>query len=90
MNKFSAIYKTLADAPNSQIDNCFIPLFTVLAKKEDFDPMDMLTILNQCAYASLASDFAMQAMHFIFEDMCKAKGLDSLKILRENELSERN
>lgn len=82
MHKFSGVYQTLADAPDTQIDNQFKDRFLELAAAEDFNPLDLLQILDECAYASLASDFAMQAMHFLFEDMCKEKGSDSIEIAK--------
>lgn len=82
MHKFSGVYETLADAPDTQIDTQFKQRFLELAEKEDFNPIDLLQILDECAFASLASDFAMQAMHFLFEDMCKEKGLDSIEIAK--------
>ena len=87
MHNFSNVYKVLSDSPNDQIDIKFMTRFNELANADDFDPMDILKILDECAFASLASDFAMQAMHFIFEDMCKEKGLDSRKILQERNAS---
>lgn len=83
MHKFTEVYKTLADAPHDQIDVRFVTRFVELAAKDDFDPLDMLKILDECAFGAHASDFAMQAMHFVFEDMCKAKGLDSRKLMAE-------
>lgn len=83
MNKFSGILQELSTAPEGQIDKEITIKLKEMALKKDFNPYEMLSILDECAFAALASDFAMQAMHFVFESMCSAKGLDSLKILND-------
>ena len=83
MHKFSGVYQMLSEAPDTQIDNQMRPRFQELADKDDFDPKDILQILDDCAMSALASDFAMQAMHFFYEDMCKAKGLDSRELMKD-------
>ncbi len=82
MNLFSNILQDLSTAPEGQIDGTITIKLKMMAQKDDFDPYEMLSILDECAFAALASDFAMQAMHFVFEDMCKRKGLNSLEILK--------
>lgn len=82
MNLFSNILQELSTAPEGQIDSVITTKLKVMSEKDDFDPHEMLSILDECAFAALASDFAMQAMHFVFEDMCKRKGLNSLEILK--------
>ncbi len=76
MNNFSEIYKILADAPDNQISEKLRDKFLDLSEENDYDPMDILDILNKCIHGSLASDFAMQALYFIFEDMCKSKNIN--------------
>ena len=87
MNKFSGVLQTLSEAPDDQIDKSITLRLKKMVVKKDFYPFDLLQILDECAFGSLASDFAMQAMHFVWEDMCKAKGLDSVKILQERKAS---
>lgn len=85
MNLFSNILQELSTAPEGQIDSKITTKLKMMSEKDDFDPLEMLSILDECAFAALASDFVMQAMHFVFEDMCKSKGLDSRKILRDRQ-----
>jgi hypothetical protein len=82
MNDFAEILLALSEAPDSQIDETICLKLKAQAYLLDFDPMFMLKLLDECANGALASDFAMQAMHFVFEDMCRKKGLDSLEILK--------
>lgn len=81
MNDFSEILQTLSEAPDSQIDVSICNELKAMACCQDYDPTLMLAVIDKCVNASLASDFAIQAMHFVFENMCKQKGINSLDML---------
>jgi hypothetical protein len=71
MNNFSEILNLLSQAPDTQIDKEITPRLKALAEASTVSSADMKKILDECAFASLASDFAMNAMHIVWQDMIK-------------------
>lgn len=64
MNKsLNALLAKLAEAPNSQIDTEITDQIRLLIDKPPTEvATEMKRLLDECAHASLASDFAMVAM----------------------------
>ncbi len=57
------LLEELSEAPNSQISSEIVPrLRDLIGKSEKDIAISLRKILDECAYYSLASDFAMQAM----------------------------
>lgn len=61
----------LAEAPEDQIDPKICERLRALA--ENPTAKDMKTILDDCAYSSLASDFAMMTMDVIWKGLIAAE-----------------
>lgn len=74
MNKYSAILRTLSDAPDSQIEASICGMLKQLADADEVKADQLQDILNVCAHASLASDFAMVAMDHVWQQMLKDEG----------------
>lgn len=74
MTKTTNIKETLASlaaAPNTQIDEAIKKRLGAMSEQKMPDAYELKRILDECAYLSLASDFAMKAMHFLHEDTMK-------------------
>lgn len=56
------LLRQLATAPDTQIDKSMTQRLKALSEQERPDPAELKKILDECAYAALASDFAMHAM----------------------------
>ena len=74
-NAYSALIDGFADAPDTQIDKSITARLRVLAAADHVVSEEILTILDDCAYAGLASTFAMQAMNALWLTMLGAEGL---------------
>jgi hypothetical protein len=74
-NQFSDIFAALAEAPDSQIDAKITARLRTMATAEQVSAAEMKALLDECCYASLASDFAMQAMHTVWCELKKAEGI---------------
>lgn len=75
MNKFSNILEALSTAPDTSIDKAVTPRLKALSEKDEVKSDELLDILDDCAYASLASGFAMQAMNVVWKQMVDAEGI---------------
>lgn len=67
------LYK-LSEAPpgtHAQIDETVCVRLKALADSETMRASDMKQILDDCAFASLASDFAMVAMNIAWQELLK-------------------
>lgn len=76
MNKFSEILKALASAPpgsHAQIDENICARLSSMADSGSFSSAEMKNILDDCAFGALASDFAMMAMHMVWQQMIDAE-----------------
>ena len=70
------LYK-LAEAPpgpHAQIDETICARLKALADSETMQASDMKQILDDCAFASLASDFAMVAMNIAWQQLLQDEG----------------
>ena len=67
----------LSEAPDSQIDATITPKLAALAKQETLHAHQLKEILDTCAHASLATDFAMVAMDMAWQLMLTAERLSS-------------
>lgn len=57
----------LCTGSDRQIDPCIFPRLQALKGKPDGDIKDeLLAILDDCAYGSLASDFVMHVLHVMW------------------------
>ena len=74
MNNYSDIFNLLADAPpgpNAQIDEIICTKLRELANADEVFAEDLKQILDECAFASLASDFGMIAMDAVYRQMIR-------------------
>ncbi len=62
----------LVTAPESQLDES-IRARILLLLEEGYDEHDIKKILDDCAYAALASDFVMTLLDAIWQDTKKEK-----------------
>ena len=63
MSDIDSLLLSLSDAPDTQIDSEITPKIAgLIGKPLDEIAVGMKAILDECAFASLASDFAMVAM----------------------------
>ena len=69
MNKYTNCLAVLASAPESQIDKTITLKLSNLAKDDCVKSEQIKEILDECAYASLASDFAMMALDVLWNQM---------------------
>lgn len=77
-HNYAGILKALSAAPETQIDSKITARLLILAEagaetETSALAEDLKTILDECAYFSLASDFAMQAMHLVWQQMLNEK-----------------
>ena len=80
MSQYDNHITTLMEAPDSQLDHQLQPKFEALLGQPLNEQTDgLLAILDECAYASLASDFAMASMHCFLMEMKQelGKGYDN-------------
>jgi hypothetical protein len=82
-NKWKELFTILSEAPDSQIDPSVTPRLKALAESDDVASDDLLKILDDCAYASLASGFAMAAMDIVWQDMLASEGRSADQVLTE-------
>ena len=73
-NKYTGILKALSEAPSTQIDSAITMKLAALADTVDVKASQMHDILDECAHASLASDFAMMAMDTVWNQMLADEG----------------
>ncbi len=69
MNKYQEILHMLSLAPDTQIDGSAAAKLKAMADSDNPKADELHEILDECAYAALASDFAMVAMHRVWERM---------------------
>jgi hypothetical protein len=68
------LLKQLAKAPpglHAQIDETICAKLDALSNADTITAVDMKAILDECAFASLASDFAMIAMDIVWKELLK-------------------
>jgi hypothetical protein len=75
MNKHTDLLLAFSQAPDDQIDNRITEMLADMAKQDVVHSDQMLEILDQCAYGSLASGFAMVAMNRFFMMLCEDEGI---------------
>jgi hypothetical protein len=70
MNKFKDLLEMLGEAPDGQLDKSMAVKFAEMAKK-DTNPTakEVLDILDQSAYAALASQFTMIVMDHLWKQL---------------------
>jgi len=72
VNNYSKILDLLADAPpgpHAQIDETICVKLRAMANADEVFAADLKQILDECAFASLASDFGMMAMDAVYRQM---------------------
>lgn len=72
----------LAEAPDSQIDKSITDRLSKLkldSNNIDSIKNELMLILDECCYASLASDFAMKALYQTFFQIGTQEDLDNYK-----------
>lgn len=62
----------LLDAPDSQLDKCTFPL--IEQWRLHVDSLDILYVLDICAYAALASGFMMRFLSVVLDKHLEAEG----------------
>lgn len=68
MTDLDEILSMLAEAPDSQIDKTITPrIKELVGQQPDIVAVKLKAILDDCAYASLASDFSMMAMDAVWQ-----------------------
>lgn len=68
MNKYQDLLAHMGEAPEDQIAHTQAIKFTEMSKRDEQPKAaELKEILDQCAYASLASDFSMVAMDYIWK-----------------------
>jgi hypothetical protein len=75
MNKYSNMLEALAQAPETQIDPAYTAKLAVMSRQTEVKSDDLLSILDDCAFFSGASDFAMTAMNVVWGHMLKDEGI---------------
>lgn len=75
MNKFSAIFEGLAQAPDTQLDASIAKEFKELSLRTHVSSDEIHTILDKCVYASLASDFVMNILHVVWDELLANEGI---------------
>ena len=71
----SVLLLALASAPATEIEPAIATRLREMAAAETASAATMKGILDDCAHAALASDFAMRAMHSVWLKMCADEGL---------------
>lgn len=72
MNQFKSLLAMFGDAPDTQLDKSQSVKFKKMAEYDtNPTPDEIKEILDECAYASLASGFAMVAMNTLWEQLKK-------------------
>lgn len=67
---FLDILVKFSEAPDSQIDKSITDkMKELLSKNGTITKSEMKAILDDCAYFSLASDFAMRAMRLVWKEL---------------------
>lgn len=75
MNSVESLLDLVIQAPNGQIDHTVIPKIAALKTMGIQErPAAMKAILDECAYAALASDFAMVTMDVVWKVMQREAG----------------
>ncbi len=70
----SGISNHIADAPRSQLDDSVRPKLRAVKTADD-----LKAVLDECAYASLASDFVMSALDTIWRQMQSTPPIEPVK-----------
>lgn len=72
MNKYADVFLTLSRAPESQIEPSQTAILYQLSQRDSTPKsFELKEVLDTCAYASFASDFAMRAMDVLWQQMKK-------------------
>ena len=72
MNQFKSLLAMFGDAPDTQIDKSQSVKFKEMSERDtNPTPAEIKEILDECAYASLASSFAMIAMNTLWAQLKK-------------------
>lgn len=66
MTPHEEIINILLEAPDSQIDKSIVERLGMLKSTSIDRKLEMMSILDDCIYGALASDFAMKAMYYVF------------------------
>lgn len=74
MANYKEILSALSSAPDGQIDVTMTVKLKALSEEDNPKADDLHEILDECAYASLASVFAMVAMDTVWRRMLKDEG----------------
>jgi hypothetical protein len=75
MNKHTDILKMLSEAPDGHISNSITPKLLALSGQPSVASDELLAILDECAYASLASEFGMVAMNSVWRQIYQEEGI---------------
>lgn len=66
-NQWKDVFQALSEAPDTQICKTQTAKLKELSVFDEVESSQLKQILDDCAYASLASDFAMVAMDAVWE-----------------------
>jgi hypothetical protein len=72
---YSNMLAALATAPATQIDPIICTRLNELSKKKDPQSDEMLDIIDDCVFSSLASPFAMNALNEVWKRMITSEGI---------------
>jgi hypothetical protein len=75
MSSKSNIFLALSSAPDSQIADTVTPRLKALGEQEIVKSDQLLDIIDDCVYYSLASEFAITMMNKVWIDMLKDEGI---------------
>ena len=81
---YQDMFPLLRNAPDGQIDAHIVEKFKKM-DPDNFTSDQLLEILDECAYAALASDFAMNMMNILWETKLSDEGKTKEQALKEAE-----
>jgi len=87
LNAHSVILTALSGAPDTQIDASATARLAALSQQATVRSDELLAIIDDCVYASLASDFAIHAMNMVWTKMLAEEGLSMEEALANRDLS---
>lgn len=77
----TSILAELAKAPATQIEPHICQRIGELVKKKDLKSDELLDVMDDCVYGSLASGIAMTAMRVVWERMLADEGMTQAQAL---------
>ncbi len=81
---YEDMFSLLRAAPRGHLDETIVEKFKHL-DPNNFQSDQLLEILDECAYASLASDFTMNTMNILWETKLADEGKTKEQALQESE-----